>query len=291
MQSRLFYFYLIFTILSWSVVPAIAKIALNELNNLQLLCYTSMTGTLFLFSVATFKNKLPELKQYSPNDYLKMFGMGFVGIFLYYVFLYGSFSYAPAGQTNVINYLWPVFIIIFSIPILKEKFNSKTLLAILISFLGALVVFTNGDISNFSNEYTSGYLLAALAAMCYGLFSVLGKKLYYDKYVSMSVYYLFATLLIFLTTLTFSYFVVPKLITTILAILFLGAISNGIAFVFWFKALHLGHTHKTANIVFIVPFLALVWTYFLNSEPIEVYSIIGLVLIVLGIFIQLRNKV
>jgi drug/metabolite transporter (DMT)-like permease len=40
------------------------------------------------------------------------------------------------------NYLWPVFIIIFSVLILKEKFNYKTVLAVILGFSGALIAFT-----------------------------------------------------------------------------------------------------------------------------------------------------
>jgi len=288
-QSNSSYTYLLLTILFWSATPAVAKLALAELDNLQLLFYTSIVGVISLFLVVLFQKKIGQIKEFKKIDYLKMLGMGFLGIFLYYVFLFGSFAIAPAGQANVVNYLWPVFIIVFSIPILKEKFNYKTILAVLLSFIGALIVFTRGEFSSFSNEYTLGYLLAALGAVCYGLFSVLGKKLQYEKFTSMLFYYIFATILIILTTLIFSKFVIPQSLTTIIAILLLGGVFNSIAFVFWFKALKEGHTHKTANAIYAVPFLAVIWTYFLNSEPIRFFSIIGLILIVTGIIIQLKK--
>ena len=289
-QSNSAYTYLLLTILFWSATPAVAKLALAELNNLQLLFYTSIVGVISLFLVVLFQKKINQIKEFKKTDYFKMLGMWFLGIFLYYIFLFGSFAIAPAGQANVVNYLWPVFIILFSIPILKEKFNYKTILAVLISFIGALIVFTRGEFSSFSNEYTFGYLLAALGAVCYGLFSVLGKKLHYEKFTSMLFYYIFATILIIPTTLIFSKFVIPQSITTIIAILLLGGVFNSIAFVFWFKALKEGHTHKTANLIYAVPFLAIIWTYFLNSEPIRFFSVMGLILIIIGIIIQLRNK-
>jgi len=289
-QDKSAYFYLILTILLWSSTPAIAKLALVELNNYQLLFYTSIVGVISLFIVNLLQGKLKIIFTYTKTDYLKMFGMGFIGIFLYYVFLYGSFALAPAGQVNVVNYLWPIFIIIFSIPILKEKFNWKTLLAIFVSFIGAVVAFTKGSFI-FDNEYFIAYVLAILGAICYGLFSVLGKRFEYDKYSSMFIYYIFATLLIIPTTLFFSDFIVPKSLITIISILLLGGLINSIAFVFWFKALKLGNTHKIANLIYMVPFLAMVWTYFLNSEQFVISSIVGLILIIMGVIIQLKNKI
>ncbi|MBI2581063.1 DMT family transporter [Candidatus Woesearchaeota archaeon] len=284
------YFYLVLTILFWSTTPALAKLALKELTNSQLLLYTILTGVLILFLVNLFMGKLRILSNYSKVDYLKMFGMGFLGIYLYNSLLYGSFALAPAGQANVINYLWPIFIIVFSIVILKERFNYKTVIAILLGFLGALIVFSGGNLSAFNGESVTGYLLAAIGAVCFALFSVLGKKLKYEKFTSMLAYYVAAAVLIVPTVLITSGVVVPISFSTVIAILMLGGVNNSLAFIFWFQALKLGNTHKTANAVYAVPFLALFWTYILNGEHFSLTSIIGLVCIVAGIFLQVRNK-
>lgn len=282
--------YLIITILLWSATPAVAKLALKELNNLQILFYINIVGSITLFSVVFFQGKIKSLKTLKGLDYLKMFGMGVLGVFLYYILLYGSFDRAPAGQANIINYLWPIFVVIFSIIILRERFNNKTFLAILISFIGALLVITRGDLSNFHQQYISGYLLAFAGAVCYGLFSVFGKKLYYEKFTSMLIYYLASLVLIIPTMLIFSDFVLPRSVSTILAVLFLGSLPNSIGFVLWFKALKIGQTSKMANIVYLTPFLALVLVYFINKEIIPLISILGLLLIVSGILIQVKNK-
>lgn len=284
-------FYLMITIFLWSLTPAVSKIALGEIDKYQLLFYTSLIGVISLFIVNFYQGKLKLLHSYKKVDYFRMFGMGFLGIYLYNIFMYGSFSIAPAGQVNVVNYLWPVFIIIFSIPILKERYNYKTILAMTLSFVGALIAFMKGNISSFSNEYALGYLFAALGAICYGIFSVYGKKYNYDKYSSMLVYYVFATILIIPTSLIASSFTIPQSLNTILAIIALGVLINSIAFVFWLKALELGDTHKIANIVYITPFIAMIWTYILNSETISYYSVVGLIFIVSGIIIQVKNKI
>ncbi|HQT45063.1 MAG TPA: DMT family transporter [Candidatus Micrarchaeota archaeon] len=171
------YIYLGLTILLWSATPAVAKLALSELNNIQLLFYCNIVGILSLSALVITQNKLPVFSGYSKLDYLKMFGMGFLGLYLYYIFLYGSFAIAPPGQANMINYLWPIFVVLFSILVLREKSTWKTFLAIAMGFAGALIVFTGGNFSSLQNQYTGGYLLALGGAVCYGLFSVLGKKL------------------------------------------------------------------------------------------------------------------
>lgn len=285
------YFYVFLSILLWSSVPAVAKFALGELSNLQMFFYTNFIGVVSLSLVILLLNKASYLSKYTVNDYGKMFLMGSLGVYLYYIFLYSAFALAPAGQANMINYLWPTFIVVFSIPILKEKFNNITILAILTSFAGALIVFSKGSISNFDLQHSTGYLLALGAAICYGLFSVLGKKLNYEKFTSTWVYYISSFVLIVPTVLLFSNLVVPASVNTILALVFLGGFANSLGFVFWFKALEQGETHKIANIIYLNPFISLIFVYLINSESIPLISLLGLVLIVAGIFVQLKNKV
>lgn len=284
------YIYLLLTILFWSATPAVAKLGLVELDNFQFLFYAFIIGVISLSLVTFFQAKTHHIKNLNIKDYLKMFAMGAIGIFLYNLFAFGAFIYAPAGQVSVINYIWPIFVIILSIPILKERYNWKTIISVLISFSGVFIVFTRGNILSFSNEYTLGYSLAAIAALCYGLFSVLGKKLHYEKYTSMLVYHIFGLLLIIPATIVFSEIIFPHSLKTIFSLLIIGGISNSIIFVFWFKALAEGDTHITANAIYVIPFLALVWTFFLNAEAIKLFTIVGLLLVVTGIIIQARNK-
>ncbi|MFH0971399.1 MAG: DMT family transporter [Candidatus Micrarchaeota archaeon] len=278
------YFYLALTILSWSAIPATSKIALAELDNFQLLFYTGMVGVVSLLIANAYEGKFRLIKKYGKFDFLIMFLMGALGIFLYHVFLFYGYGNAPAGQANVFNYLWPVFIVLFSAPILKEKLSAASIIAISISFIGAMIAFTGG--SGFAGEYAAAYASAGIAAVCYGLFSVLGKKLAYDKTSSMLVYYISSAILVIPATLMYSSIVIPKSINTIVSILFLGGIANSIAFIFWFKALEKGNTQKIANLAYAIPLLAMVWTYFLNSEMVSAYSIIGLLLILAGIALQ-----
>ncbi|MFH1257283.1 MAG: DMT family transporter [Candidatus Diapherotrites archaeon] len=289
-DSKLAYAYLLLTIILWSGTPAAAKIALGELNDFQLLLYANLVGLISLSFAVLIQKKLHHFLEYKKSDYVKMFFMGVLGLFLYYVFLYESFTLAPAGQANIINYLWPIFVVIFSILLLKEKFNLKTITAILLSFFGALLIFTQGDLAAFANEYTFGYMLAAAAAVCYGLFSVLGKKVHFESYTSMLVYYLSSMIPVIVAVYLLGGIVLPAKIETIAAVIFLGGFANSLAFVFWFKALELGHTHRMANGVYAVPFLALAWTYLLNNEAISIISIAALVIIVSGILIQYKNK-
>ena len=69
-------------------------------------------------------------------------------------------------------------------------------------------------------------------------------------------------------------------------LLWIGIFSSGGAFLLWFLALKYGDTSKIANIAFLTPFFSLIYIYFLLHESIQIYSIVGLLFICIGILIQ-----
>ena len=58
----------------------------------------------------------------------------------------------------------------------------------------------------------------------------------------------------------------------------------------WALALKLGGTAKISNLAYATPFISLVWTFFILEEPIKPLSLIGLAVIIVGIFIQMKDK-
>lgn len=61
---------------------------------------------------------------------------------------------------------------------------------------------------------------------------------------------------------------------------------NGITYIFWFKALEHGKTSIISNLLFLVPFISLVYIYLFLGEKILISSFIGLVVILIGVVIQ-----
>ena len=75
-----------------------------------------------------------------------------------------------------------------------------------------------------------------------------------------------------------------------LGLIWIGIFTSAIAFTYWAIALEKGDTAKISNIAYITPFLSLVWTSMILKEKLSLYSILGLVIIILGIFIQMNDN-
>ncbi len=283
-------FYIILTIVLWSTVPAVAKLVLMDFNFISLIFYTTLFSIASLFVIVSFQGKLKIVKNYKSRNFLDMAYMGFLGFFLYYIFLYGSFSMTNVAESNAINYLWPVFVVIFAMLLLKEKINLVKILGLLVSFFGAYLIFTGGSLLQLNSQYLFGYLLAFLGAVVYGLFSVLGKKHDYEKFTSIMLYRVFCLVFVIITLMFFPYLQAPNSLIQWLGIAWLGIFPNSLGFVFWFKSLKHGETAKMTNLIYLVPLISLIFIKLFLVEPITIFAFIGTILIVIGIFIQYLFK-
>lgn len=282
------YVYITFVVLFWASTAAVSKLLLTNLSNLQLLFFTCAFATTSLFIIIILQNKFYIIREFKVKDYLTFIYMGFISVFLYTFFLFEALRILMAQEAFILNYLWPIMVVIFSAIILKEEFTFRKVLGVTVSFIGVFIVLTQPGATLHFNSL-KGTLSAIGCAFSYGLFSVLGKKKEYDRYVSMMFYYFFASIFSSIPILIYSDY--PRLsILELAGVLWLGVFANGFAFVFWFLALKHGDTAKMSNIVFLTPFLSLVYIHFLLGEEILITSILGLLFILAGILIQYTRK-
>ncbi len=287
--ANLAYVYVGLAVLFWGSSAAVAKLLLAELSNVQVFFYTSIIATITLFLLVVVQGKLAVLKQYRLRDYFTLAYTGFIGIFLYYILLFGALTYLPAQIAFIINYLWPVLFVIFSIALLNERGTLRTFFGLLLSFVGVVVVLSKGSLGAFRLEAPAGILLALGAAIAGGLFFALDKKHNYERFTSTMLYFFFSSIYATITILTVS--TIPTInAQQLVGLGWFGVFVSGLAFTFWFLALKHGDTAKMSNIIFLTPFVSLLFIYFLLNEKILLTSFFGLALIIAGIIVQNRKK-
>lgn len=285
-KEKLAYILVILTSLLWGSSATVGKIVLKNLSNFQILFYISFIAFVSLFIISWKKGSLNQVKSYTKRDYFNFAYMGFIGVFLYDIFFYGALMHAPAQEVFIVNYTWPVWVGIFSCILIKEKFSIKKAIAIGMGFVGIYLVVSKGKM-NVAVEIGNmkGYAMALMGAVCYGIFSVLGKKHNYDKFLSMMFYYAFTFIYISIYLCIFYY--IPTInFKEFLGLIWLGAFSGGIASVLWSLALKHGDTFKMSNMIFLTPFISLIYTHFILGDRIYVSSFIGLLFIIIGILIE-----
>lgn len=275
-------------IFMWSTMPTISKLLLGEMDSYALLCIGSLFAAVALLVINLCSKKLTVMKSYSVGDYLKMAAIGLPGVFFYYALYYMGTEKMLASQAFIVNYLWPIMSIVFACILLKEKMTLRKGIAVGVSFLGVFTVAGEGLI-HFQPGTVTGVLCCFGAAVCYGLFTALNKKSHYDAQISMMV----AMFMAFLPSLVIVLLRGGNLLLPwgqIPGMIWNGVFTMALANLAWALALNSGNTAKVSNLAYITPFLSLVWTSLILKEPVEPMSIIGLCLIVVGIFVQLKDS-
>jgi len=281
------YLYACAAVLLWSTIASAFKISLRyEKDVLILLFYASVVACVFLFLYLLFLKKLKLLKAFTMRDYLRSGLLGFLSPFLYYAILLKAYSILKAQEAVTLNFIWPIMLVLLSIPILHQRIRLRSILAIIISFIGVFVIATEGDVLGFRFTNTVGVLLASGSSIIWALFWIYNVKDKRDEAVRLFVNFALGTGFILISILLFSKLRIPDH-KVLLGAAYVGLCELGITFLVWLKALRLSKTTaNVANLIYLVPFFALVVISLVVGEKILFSTVIGLVLIVAGIILQ-----
>ena len=280
------YMYAGTSVICFGTVATVSKLLMNQLDAVYVLAFSFLAATLFLGVYNWKKGYLQELRMLSAKTLIRMILIGSLGVFFYNYFLLLGTDLLKAQTAFVINELWPALIIIFSCWILKEKMNLGKAAAVIFSFLGILVVTTDGKLTEFSLGSPKGIFFAFMAAVCYGFYCTLNKKETYDKNLSVMVSYGAGTVTAFILVIIQGKLILPTG-SQAAGMIWNGVICNALPYLTWALALDIGNTAVIANLAYLTPFVSLLITHFVLGEKITVFSVLGLVLIVAGIVIQM----
>ena len=282
------YLYAAISIFGWSTVATVVKILLGTMNSLQVLSISALFASLFLLVAGVATGIIKKLKAYTPRDYIMSVLISLPGTFFYYIFYYTGTSYMLASQAFIVNYLWPIMCVVFACIILKEKLTLVKAVALFLSFIGVTVT-VGKDILVFKWDTLMGAIFCALGAVSYGILTVLNKKSKFEKPNTMMIG--FFTSFIITSCISIPQYGLPSLSGgQLLGIIWNGVVTIGLSNTLWQMAIESGDTAKISNLAYITPVLSMVWTSLILKEPITLWSVIGLAIILLGILIQLWTR-
>ncbi len=216
-------------------------------------------------------------------------GVGVAGLFGYHFLLFTAFRFAPVVEANLINYLWPLLIVLLS-PVYLPGYRLRPyhLAGGLIAFAGVGLIVTGGKI-NPDLAALPGYLLAASAAFIWSSYSLLTKRLppfptgavgafcLAGGLLSLGIYALEAgsglqrgTGLPVLAAADWIYLVL------------LGAGPLGLAFFTWDAALKRGDPRTIGSLAYLTPLASTLILVLLGGKALTWVSAAAMVLIVLG---------
>jgi drug/metabolite transporter (DMT)-like permease len=284
------YLYALLTVLSWSTVATAFKIALRELNYIQVLVVANAVALCVYGVILLFRREPVKILPLSGRYLGFSTAQALLNPFGYYLILFKVYSILPAQIAQPVNFIWPVVLMLLSAPLLKQPIKMTGLAALLISFAGVVVLSSQGNLVHFRIKEPLGIALALSSSVVWSLFWIINIKDKRDDvlklFLSSLISLVFVTVLAAVTDNLSFLFTGP-----LLPAAYIGLFEMGIPFVLWLKALQLSEsTSKISNLIYITPFLSLIFIHTILKERLYYTSLIGLALIVAGILVQRIKK-
>ena len=273
----------------WSTVASAFKLSLRYLDPLHLLLFSSATAFISLGIILALQGQLPELRNISKQQFLYSAFLGFLNPFLYYILLFKAYSLLPAQEALSLNYTWPLVLVLLSAPLLKQRLSLGSLAALLISFLGVVVIGTRFDLASLTFSNPFGASLALGSSLFWASFWIFNLKDQRDEvaklFVSFGFGFIYTLVMLTLTT----GIQLPSL-SGLGGAIYSGLFEMGLTFVVWLRALRLSSSAaRVSNLVYLSPFISLILIQLFVGEKILSSTLVGITLIVAGILIQERQ--
>lgn len=267
----------------WGSFAAVSKLALSSLDSFQLQFYMFGMAAILLCVILTAKGRLRELFAMPKTEVLKLIAIS-VPSYLYYFLYTLSLKKLPAIEASSLNYLFPILIVLFAVPINGEKFSALKVIALLAGFAGTLIILSDGKLLSLKMTNIEGDLLAISGAVSFALFTNFLKRNKADMLLSNTVFALSSFLLSVISLMLFSSFTLPAL--PVLGYSFwLGATNLVFGLFVWNRLIKTCSSSLSANISFLTPFSTLLFILLLLGEKISAFQLVGLFVIVFGIFL------
>ncbi len=286
------YLFAIAAIACWSTIGSAFKISLRYLDPLDLLFFSSLVACIALFAILVIQGKLPLLKKLTIKEVMLSAFLGLLNPFLYYIVLLEAYDMLQAQEAGTLNYIWPLFLVLLSIPMLKQHISFGSILAILISFTGIIIISTHPEmaaempVSLKDPDRVLGVLLAVGSAVFWALYWIFNIKDQREEVSKLFLNFCFGFLYTLLAMAATCHFHFPRW-QGLTGAVYLGLFEMGITFVLWLYALKFSATTaKVSNLIYLSPFISLIIIHFVVGEAILISTLVGLVFIVGGIILQ-----
>lgn len=272
----------IFAIIIWSSMAFLAVMTKNIPPFLLLaLCL------LIAFIIGLIYFKIQNFKFNDLKQPVKVYLVGIFGIFGYHFFYFFAIQNSSSIEANLINYLWPLFIVLFSSFLPHEKLEKKHILGSIFGFLGvALLV---GKNASFQMQYLLGYFSAFLAAIFWASYSVISSTFKKVNSSIIMIYCLFASLLSFLCHFIFEKSVSINL-SEFLGIVLLGLGPVGGAFYLWDIGMKKGSVKLLGTLAYFIPLLSTLLLIFFTPLKANIYIWISCFLIIIGSLVATKKN-
>ena len=277
----------------WSGNFVVARGLSESIHPFALSFYRWMVATIVFtpFALPHIKKDFVEIKK----NFKYILITAFIGISSFNTIIYYAGRTTTAMNLSLIALTFPIFILLISRILDKEKIANRRILGIIIVISGVVLIVTKGNPELLlSLSFNAGDPLMLFAAFCFAVHSMLVK----NKSQKINIIsFQYATFLIGMIILLPFYLIVAKDNIAVLSdtkvyssILYIGIFSSLVSFVSWNKAIDKIGASSSGMIYFLMPLFSGIAALLFLNETIKPYHLISGLLIVVGIVISNKKN-
>lgn len=159
-------------ILMWSLL-AVMTVATGRIPAFQLLAMTFAIGALVFAARFVVRPGAARALRQPPL----VWAVGVGGLFGYHALYFLALRLAPPAEAGLLNYLWPLLIVLFSAFLPGERLRWYHLVGALLGLIGTVLLFAGNGFAQVEPAHLWGYLAAFVAAFVWASYSVMSRRL------------------------------------------------------------------------------------------------------------------
>jgi drug/metabolite transporter (DMT)-like permease len=159
-------------ILMWSLL-AVLTVATGKIPAFQLAAMTFAIGALVAFLTWIGRPGAFGALRQTPLAWI----VGVGGLFGYHALYFLALRFAPPAEAGLLNYLWPLLIVLFSSLLPGERLALHHIVGALLGLIGTVLLFAGNSSGGFAPGQAPGLIAAFVAAFVWAAYSVMSRKL------------------------------------------------------------------------------------------------------------------
>lgn len=271
----------------WSTVATAFKVALAWMSPLELMWLAAFVSWALMGALVIKQGNMPTALR---SGWKTAAWAGLMNPVAYYLVLFAAYDRLPGQEAMALNYTWALAMAFLAVPLLGQRLTRIDIVAGFVAYAGVWVIATRGSVFNVSFADPLGVVLALASTLLWALYWLLNAR---DKRQPLVGQW--QNFSVGLPVLTVLLLLGPGMQwhgwPAFGAGVYVGLFEMGVAFILWQLAVHqVSRTAKVSNLIFLSPPVSLFLLYLVVGEPILPSTLVGLVLILLGLGLQQAQK-
>ncbi|WP_246302795.1 DMT family transporter [Paenibacillus plantarum] len=255
---------------------------------------TGRWGIAFLCLLLFFGKAAWRLKHEFLANWKMVVFLSLTGVAGFNSLTYVAVQYTGSINASLMNSATPIFVVLITWAVMKERLAWWALPGIGVSILGVCWIISQGDLSALLRlSVNQGDMYMLIAVLCWALYSV-GMKKMAGRFPASPFLLVQVTvaLVVLIPSASIEWIIKEPMVSwspaLISGLLYVGIFASIVAFLSWNKAIELAGPQRCAGFLNFIPLFSAIFATTFTGESLQLYHLLGALSIVLGVYLTNR---